>query len=72
MTSENIGRFLGFILGSIVVLGIAACIPLAIIWSLNTLGANIAYNGWTVLAVIVIMLATRLIIKFDDVETIND
>ena len=72
MTPENIGRFLGFILGSIVVLGIAACIPLAIIWSLNTLGANIAYNGWTVLAVIVIMLVTRLIIKFDDVETIND
>jgi hypothetical protein len=72
MTPENIGRFLGFILGSIVVLGVAACIPLAIIWALNTLGANIAYSGWSVLAVIVIMLATRLIIKFDDVETIND
>ena len=66
MSPENIGRFLGFILGSIVVLGIAACIPL------NNLGANIAYSGWSVLAVIVIMLATRLIIKFDDAETIND
>jgi len=71
MNPERIGHFIGFILGSIVVLAIAACIPLAIIWSLNTLGANIAYNVWSVLAVIVIMLASRFIIKFDDV-TIND
>jgi multidrug transporter EmrE-like cation transporter len=55
-----------------VVLAIAACVPLALIWAFNTLGANIAYSLWNVLAIVVIIVCTRLVIKFDDAETLND
>lgn len=65
-------ELIGFLIGAVVVLAIAACVPLALIWAFNTLGANIAYSLWNVLAIIVIIVCTRLVIKFDDAETLND
>lgn len=65
-------ELIGFLIGMVLVLAIALCIPLALIWAMNTLGANIAYTLWNILAIIVIIVCARLVIKFDDAETLND
>ena len=58
---RHIGEALGVMLAAVIILAVAAILPVAIIWALNTLGATIAYNAWTILAVIVLMLAVRFV-----------